>query len=359
MPEYSSPRSLILTCLLTASTLPIIGQELPEKVQEGIRRMFAAQDADQDGQLTAKEMFTAALARSKNPERANKRQIAQAVHWEITRIDADGNRAIDAEELAADLIAAANHKKSIAPEDSKRFEGRFSQCSYNALATALIHFHGATPKFEDRKEIEEQAFKRPLQTAKFGGFHGWSPWTSYMVNSDAIEWNGTVNDLKAENFSLRPEETPTANLGEGTITVRYAPGERVALEEKFLRQLARGPVIMWTPYASVMSPIPERWKHVEHVDDHTDVVPFGPFTHAVTFVLKEDRRIAVFDGSTPDGVFYTDARTAVATSSAMTSFIRIRPRGEGQKTIAERCGRKAEAIKGDRYNVVVFRDAAD
>ncbi len=353
MPASQPHRRHIATLALASAfaTTPAGAEDLPAGAEEGIRHFVEIHDADKDGKVSMQEMFVAALSRTPDPEKADKQGIGMAIHWEFARVDADRDGAITPDEIKADISAAAAHKKSIAPEDAKLFEGRFSQCSYNALSSVLIHFHGATPKFDAREELEKAAFTHPLNVAKYGGYHGWAPWTSYMVNSDVIEWNGTVSNLRAENFSLRPEETPAADTAKRHITVKYAPGELAALEEKLLAQLRRGPVVMWTPYASIMSPVPQRWNHVEHVDADTDVVPYGPFTHAVTLLLKEDGRIAVFDGSTPDGVFYTDARTAVATSSAMTSFIRIRPPGEGAKTILER----SAGIEDEGYNVVVFQ----
>ncbi len=302
-----------------------LAEPLPDKVLEGIRRGVAAQDGNKDGKLGKEEMFIAALKRAGGPEKTNPQRVGMAVHWEFTRIDADGDGSVTAEEIGADIIAAREHKKSIAPEDAKLFAGQFSQCSYNALASVLIHFHGPAPKAGDRKELEKVAFKDPAKAGGFGGKHGWAPWTSYMVNSGTIQWNGQVTDLVGENFSLRPKADPEADTRKRRITIRYAPGEREGLEKKLLRELRRGPVVIWTPYASVMSPVKGRWRHVEHVDDDTDIVPFGPFTHAVTLLLKDDGRIAVSDGSTPNGVFYTDARTVVATSSAMIAFVRIRP----------------------------------
>jgi hypothetical protein len=340
---------LAATILLVVA-VELGGQQLPEGLEVMIERRFESQDANDDGQLAREEVFE--FARKRNPDAGEDvlRQVAMSVQWEFGRIDTDRDGFITREEVAADVRALQMHRGAIEPEDAKLFEGRFSQCSFNALASALIHFHGPTPGFKDRKDVESAAFREPLKSEGFGGFFGWAPWTSYMVNSGLVEWNGRVTDLKAENFSLRTKELPEVDLAKQTIKVSYAPGERAVLEKRFLAQLKRGPVIIWTPYAAVLSPVAQRWKHVAHVDDETELVAFGSFTHAVTLFLKEDGRVAVVDGSTRDGVYYTDFRTVTATGAAMSGFIRIRPPGKGRKTVFERCRR----IEDERYHVVVF-----
>lgn len=111
--------------LCTASTLACSismgpAQELPEAAKKSIAKMVEAQDADKDGKVTGQELFLFALGRTPDPEKANKQQIGQSIHWELTRIDADRDGAITAEEIGADAIATAVHKKPIRPSARSR-----------------------------------------------------------------------------------------------------------------------------------------------------------------------------------------------------------------------------------------------
>jgi len=90
------------------------------------------------------------------------------------------------------------------------WEGRFSQCSYNALATVLDHFYGVEGWADDREAYEKRVFVAALDKFGLGGYFGWTPWTSYMAQAGTIRWNGRpATDLKAERFSLRTRAVPT------------------------------------------------------------------------------------------------------------------------------------------------------
>ncbi|MEO1529133.1 MAG: hypothetical protein AAFX06_27245 [Planctomycetota bacterium] len=328
----------------------VLADELSEEERSSIWERFVQEDVNEDGKVSKEEMFRAVLIRAGLGRRVDQRQAALQVHWTFQRLDADENGTVTLAEIHDDVLATKAHLKSIAAEDRRLYEGRFSQCSYNALASTLIHFHGSTPEFKERERelMEKTRFVDPLEGSGMGAFFGWVPWTSYMVNSKAIDWNEGVVDLVAENFSCRAKQLPTVDAEKREITVRYADGERETLKRTMLDQLKRGPVMIWTPYAAVLSPVPKRWRHVTRIDDQTDVVVYGPFTHAVACFLKDDGRIAVCDGAVPDGVFYTDVETLVATSCAMPAFIRIRP-PEGGTTIHARC----RGVGDEQYNVVV------
>ena len=348
-PLMKPPRVLAFAVFLTCvSTL--CAQDFSEEEKRSIFERFEEEDVDGDNSVSKEEMFRAVLIRAATGRRIDQRQAALQVHWTFQRIDANADGKVTLAEIHADIAATKQHLQSIKSEDRKLYEGRFSQCSYNAVSSTLIHFHGATPSFRDRSDMEKTRFNAPLNEAGMGAFFGWVPWTSFMINSHKIDWNGTVNDLTAENFSCRPRQLPSVDADQRKITVRYDAGEREQLEKKMLSQLQRGPVMIWTPYAAVLSPVPQRWNHVEHVDDTTDVVPYGPFTHAVTCFLKPDGRVVVCDGAVQDGIFYSDVPTLVATASAMPAFIRISsPRGG--TTVFDRC----RGIQDEQFNVVVFK----
>lgn len=238
------------------------------------------------------------------------------------------------------------------PEHALFWEGRFSQCSYNALATVLDRFYGVEPWTADRDAFEKRTFVAALEPSGLAGYFGWAPWTSTMVASKTIRWNGVlVEDLQAERFELRPENVPEIRGGEAIV--RYEGGERDRLEGKLLHELKRGPVILWTPYAAALDRGRDAWRHVRALDPQTDAVRFHPnFTHTVVLNLERGR-IKVYDNSWPQGVWTAEARTIVGTAAAMVASVRL-DRGGG-KTLR---GEGFPGVDGDAYNVVFFRSRA-
>jgi len=325
--------------------------EATRQVTATVREMFREIDRNFSDTVDRSEAETF-FRKVKAQRGADWDPVEFADHW-LEVHDGDANGEVTFEEfleMAGPSVRKEwferNPRREIPADDLKLYEGGFSQCSFNALATVRIHFYGPTPKYRRRDAFEQATFRKPLNTAGFGGYFGWGPWLSYMVGSGEVQWGETaVKDLKAENFALRTKALP--EVRGRTIVVKYADGEREALQGKLVEQLKRGPVVLWTPYAAVLTR-PSTWKHVRHIDANTDIVPFGPFTHAVTLLLKDDGRILVSDGSVPRGIFYTDARTIVATSAAMTAFIRRGP--EGQRIID-----RIRGVQDEQYNVVFWR----
>jgi hypothetical protein len=254
------------------------------------------------------------------------------------------------------LSVAPSRAMASAEEDAQLWEGRFSQCSYNAVSSVLRHFYGAEGGISDRKAFEQKVFAGPLDAAGFGPYYGWGPWTGYMVESGRMIWNGKrVTGLKAERFSLRPAQDIIAE--QRHFVIQYAPHERATLRETLLAELRKGPVVMWTPYAGVLDaskPGARPWHHVKRQDALTDVVPFGPFTHSVTLFLRGQDKVLVTDCSVWNGVYTTDADTIVSTAAAMTGFVRLKNRGE--KSMIEK---GFAGISDDAYNVVFFPADAD
>lgn len=254
----------------------------------------------------------------------------------------------------ADDAAFAPATQPAVTSPRQLWEGRFSQCSYNAVSSVLIYFYGPTPRVEDRQQFEQATFASPLGTAGFGGYYGWAPWTSYMVESGKMVWNGKpVVGLRAERFALRTTQIP--ELRGRLLVVHYQAGERERLEHRLMEELHRGPVVIWTPYAGALdAQFAQPWHHVSRLDENTDAVPFGPFTHSVTLYLREPAngpaQILVTDCSVRDGVYKTDAPTIVSTASAMAAFVRLAAPGE--KSIL---ARGLDGVKDDQYNVVFFR----
>ena len=234
-------------------------------------------------------------------------------------------------------------------EDALFWEGRFSQCSYNALATVLDRFHGVEGWTDERDEFEKRTFVAALEKHGLGAYYGWAPWTSYMVQAGTVQWNGqAVNDLKSERFALRPKEIPVQRGQE--MMVRYQPGEQDALVEKLRSRLKKGPVIIWTPYAAAMDRGPDAWRHVRTVDEKTVAVRFSPnMTHSVVVNL-EDGKVKVYDNSRPGGISTVEPEIVVATAAAMTGSVRV-DRGSGKTLL----GDGFDGIENDEYNCVFWK----
>ncbi|HUO10031.1 MAG TPA: transglutaminase-like domain-containing protein [Phycisphaerae bacterium] len=232
----------------------------------------------------------------------------------------------------------------------------FDQCSYNALASALLyHTRSFPPSPADRAAFENKTFQTPLQSVGLNAYYGWGPWTSYTINSGKLSWPHADNapdaaSLHAENFSLATKTLPTVK--DNSVLVTYAPGERDALRQRLLQNLHRGPIILWTPYGAYLdarNPA-HQWHHVTWNAD-TATVPFDPsFTHSVTlFARPGDDHILVTDCSVRRGTFVTDADTILATAAAISASIRL-PDFNGSSIFT----RGLKGITDDRFEVVIY-----
>ena len=217
--------------------------------------------------------------------------------------------------------------------DELFLETRFSQCSYNALATVLDRYYGVEGWADDRKAFEDGQFVAALKTFDLEPYFGWAPWTSYMVESGRLRWNGqAVDRLKAERFALRTKEIPHPEGPE--MLVRFEPGERERLVKDLLSRLSRGPVILWTPYAGALEPPGKGWHHVRKAATDTDAVRFSPnVTHSVV-VNREAGEVKVYDNSLREGVFVVPPETIVATAAAMSGSVRV-DRGGGRTLLGD------------------------
>ena len=233
------------------------------------------------------------------------------------------------------------------------WEGRFTQCSYNALATVLDHFYGVEGWTGEREEYEKQTFVAALRKHGLGAYYGWAPWTSYMAQAGTIRWNGLlVSNLKAERFALRPKEIPEHQ--EREMIVQYRPGEQAALVKDLLSRLEKGPVIIWTPYAAAMDRGRDAWRHVRAVDEDKVAVRFSPnMTHSVVINL-EDEKVKVYDNSWHGGVWEVEPEIVVATAAAMTGSVRVE-RGNGKTLLGDGFG----GIENDEYNVVFWKSETE
>lgn len=224
------------------------------------------------------------------------------------------------------LLCGMSVRPSLAKAPSTQlWVGQFDQCSYNALASALVYLRGPVPHYSNRAGFEHKTFVVPLNIAGYGPYFGWAPWTSYMINSKKLVWDGhAVRHLQARRFSLATRVLPKV-VNSGLILVRYAPGERKKLIARLDRALRHGPVIIWTPYAAELDPKAHPWNMVKRVKHNLDAVPFNPsLTHAITVFRLGHGKVLVTDCSVWNGVYTTTPRMVVSVAAAMSASVRVR-----------------------------------
>ena len=245
--------------------------------------------------------------------------------------------------------AAPTTAPTTQPLDETLLVGRFSQCSYNAISSVMIHYFGPLGDTPDKKAFEQATFYGPIKKAGYEPYFGWGPFTKFMVESGLMTWNGhPVVGIKGEHFSLRPKADTSFDPKKG-FTVTYVAGEREILRKKLLTELSKGPVILWTPYAAGKT---GKWQHVKHLDENTDLVEPAFNTHSVALFKQPGDQVLVVDGSARHGVFITDPDTIVSTSAAMTALVR----GEDRKG-SSILKRGLKNIHNDEYNIAYFKAA--
>lgn len=234
---------------------------------------------------------------------------------------------------------------------AKLWVGQFDQCSYNALASALVYLRGPVPHYSNRNGFEHKTFVVPLDKAGYGAYYGWAPWTSFMINSKKLVWDGrAVTQLYARRFSLATGELPKV-VNPGLILVHYAPGERKKLIARLDRALHRGPVIIWTPYAAELDPRSHPWNMVKRVKHNLDAVPFNPnLTHAITVFRLGHGKVLVTDCSVWNGVYTTTPRMVVSVAAAMSASVRVR--FGNRPSIFQR---GLNGVRHDQFDVSIFR----
>ena len=260
-------------------------------------------------------------------------------------------------------LVRADGAGAITPAQKKLLVWHFDQCSYNALGSVLTYFYGPGPAITDsnRTAFERKTFFDPLNSTGYGGYYGWAPWTSKMVDSGRMVWNGhRVTNLIGSNFSLATHRIPKVLLGRNPQThqfqfaalVSFEKGERDRLIARLRHKLQKGPVLIWTPYAAVLSGNNRamQWHQVKRLSPGHYLVPFSPqLTHAVAvFAIPHSKKVLVVDGSNLHGVYQTSAGTVVCTAAAMSASVRLKM---GGGTILSRCG----DMYGDRFDVVFYK----
>ena len=224
--------------------------------------------------------------------------------------------------VGAGITCAA--AKGPSPKQKSLWVGQFNQCSYDALASALKYYYGYVPTYHSRKKFQHRTFFKPLASTGYAPYFGWAPWTSYMVNSGKIIWgHRRVDNLRARRFSLATHMAPKV-VNQSWMLVSFRPGERQQLVDRLERNLKKGPVIIWTPYAGILGPKGHAWHMVQKVHPHVYAVPYNVhLTHAITVFPAPHGKVLVTDCSVLHGVYLTTPSVIVDVAAAMSTSIRI------------------------------------
>ncbi len=193
------------------------------------------------------------------------------------------------------------------------WEGRYSQCSYNNLASVLDHFYGIPNEYPPERMFVEAL---PQQMR---GYYGWAPYTGFMVTNQQLTWNSQqVVDLKCDWFDMKPKgEIFRERMN---VILQFDDNEVEILENKLLKYLRKGPLILWVPYGAGMfrySPI-AAWKNVREIsfNKYQAVVPW--ITHCIVIGGYKNGIFRIFDCSDKDGVFLVPTTNLIMNVTAMT-----------------------------------------
>jgi hypothetical protein len=192
------------------------------------------------------------------------------------------------------------------------WEGRYSQCSFNNLASVLDHFYGIPQAYP-----EEQMFKGTLPY-EMRGLFGWAPYTGFMVQSKKLTWNAQkVVDLDCEWFGLKLDKQGERR---GMIfSIQLEKDELGSLKKKVIGYLRRGLLILWVPYGAggFRFSLAAGWKNVKLTEEKNFNVAVSWFTHCIVVGGYKNGQFQIFDCSDRDGVFFVSAEQLIVNALAM------------------------------------------
>ncbi len=216
-----------------------------------------------------------------------------------------------------------------------KWEGRYSQCSFNNLASVLDHFYGIPQKYP-----AESMFKGALPH-EMRGLFGWAPYTGFMVQSGKLTWNAQkVVDLDCEWFDLKVEKQGERR---GMIfSIQLAEEELESLKKKIIGYLGKGPLIFWVPYGAgrFRFSAAANWKNVKLMDGKSYRAAVAWFTHCVVVGGYKNEQFQIFDCSDRDGVFFVSTEQLIINALAMN----LNPAVE-----------KAAFLEGNAFHCCFFR----
>jgi len=169
-------------------------------------------------------------------------------------------------------------------------ENKYSQCSYNALATVLNHFYGEYSVEDDTWALENGKPKKTKDgfflnnlPSEYKGYYGWIPYAQYFLDEMAEnckEWNGQKIDVDYETFSISGGEITFAgvsNTNAGPLNVydiKFKDGELEGITKGLSEKLNDGPCFLWIPWAA-------HWGNVWKTENGYRTGAMPNVTHAI------------------------------------------------------------------------------
>ncbi|MFX1294005.1 MAG: hypothetical protein ACFFD2_03975 [Promethearchaeota archaeon] len=216
-----------------------------------------------------------------------------------------------------------------------KWEGRYSQCSYNNLASVLDNFYGVPNKYPS-----DNVFPDALPQ-KMRGFYGWAPYTGFMVKSQQLVWNSQkVINLDCEWFDLISSRE--GRRDKMSFTIQFEEGELKSLKKKLLDYLAKGPIILWVPYGAGsfrFSPF-AGWKNVkqESKNKYKAILPWS--THCIVIGGYINGYFRIVDCSDRSGIFLISSEQLLVNVVAM----KINP-----------AAKKLRFLEGSAFHCCIFQ----
>lgn len=193
-------------------------------------------------------------------------------------------------------------------------ESRYSQCSYNALATVLNHFYGQHVVEDDTwlmengkpKKAKDGFFLNSLP-AEYKGYYGWIPYAQYFIGDmteNKKQWNGQSIDIDCETFSVDGGEITFAGISNTNIgplnvyDVKFGDGELESITKGLSEKLEEGPCLLWIPWAV-------HWGNVWKTENGYRTGAMPNVTHAIVLESYDTEKnvFRISDNAVPNGNF--------------------------------------------------------
>lgn len=230
-------------------------------------------------------------------------------------------------------------------------ETRYSQCSYNALATILNHFYGEdvvpddSVGIRDGKRQRTEGFYASHLPAELKGYYGWIPYAPYVLKEmkeRGSKWNETAIELEAEWFSI--EGGGVAYKGEHTakglpvVEITFKEGEMEELTGHLAGKVLEGLCLLWIPNAA-------QWGTTWEGGGVYKTAIMPNTTHAIVLTDYDPEKgtFWISDGSVRDGIFEVPANDLISKLVAMPYLQKER----------DNAGKALKGIEGANYHSVI------
>lgn len=233
-------------------------------------------------------------------------------------------------------------------------ESRYSQCSYNALATVLNHFYGEHYVEDDSWSMENGKPKKTKDgffldslPAEYKGYYGWIPYAQYILGDMAAngkEWNGQKVDLDYETFDIVGGEITFAGVSNSNVgklnvyDVKFKDGELESMTKGISKRLDDGPCLLWIPWAV-------HWGNVWKTEEGYRTGAMPNVTHAIVLESYDSEKdvFKISDNAVPNGNFEVTPEDLITKLLAMPELQKER----------DKLGITLKGVEGTKYHTHV------